>query len=88
VEIEYPFNITVHSDDLAVIYCLRALSDLSQKTGNTRKAWGGTKRKDWERSGHRVTFHFSDPTYRTEFVNDAKRLLDDRWTEVSRTPEK
>ena len=32
-----------------------------EETGNNNIPWGGTKDKDWERDGHEVTFHFSDP---------------------------
>ncbi len=48
---DHRFSITVHTDDVAILYCLRALADYSQETGNTRIAWGGTKREDWERDG-------------------------------------
>lgn len=61
---DHKFSITVQSDDLAVINCLRALSKYSQKTGNNNIPWGRTKDLDWEKKGHEVTFHFSDPRYR------------------------
>lgn len=65
----------MHSDDLAVIGCLRALSQHSQATGNARIPWGGTKRSDWEAASHRVTFRFSSPDYRNDFVQHVSRLL-------------
>src|ERR1700742_4447840 len=71
----HKFSITIHTDDLAVVYCLRALAAYSQKTGQTMIAYGNTTEKDWEKDGHRVTFHFSDPNYRTELIAEAKRLL-------------
>ena len=37
---EHHYSLTVHTADLAVLYCLRALADYAQKTGNTRIAWG------------------------------------------------
>jgi len=72
---DHHFSITVYTDDLAILYCLRALADYSQKTGNTRITWGGTKKEDWERDGRSVTFRFSKPAYRAKFVNEADRVL-------------
>lgn len=72
---DHKFSITVQSDDLAVINCLRALSKYSQKTGNNNIPWGRTKDRDWEKKGHEVTFHFSDPRYRDGFGLEATRLL-------------
>jgi hypothetical protein len=39
---DYRFSITVHTDDRAVVNCLRALSQISQQQGNVRIPWGGT----------------------------------------------
>jgi hypothetical protein len=58
------FSITIHTDDLAVVGCLRALAKFSQKTGNNQIPWGGTKDRDWRRDGRRVTFRFSAAQYR------------------------
>lgn len=71
----YKFSVTVRSDDLAVVNCLRALSEFSQKSGNNRIPWGGTKDADWKRDGHSVTFRFTTPEYRAGFLAEAKRLL-------------
>ena len=56
---DHHYSITVQSDDLAVINCLRSLADFSQKTGNKRIAWGGTTDQAWRRSGNEVTFRFT-----------------------------
>lgn len=71
----YRFSITIHSDDLAVVNCLRALSQFSQRSGNNRIPWGGTKDADWNRDKHSVTFRFTTPEYRAGFLSEAKRLL-------------
>jgi hypothetical protein len=71
----YRFSITIHTDDLAVVNCLRALAQYSQKTGNVRIPWGGTKKSDWERDGHTVTFSFSKSEYREGFIEEIGRLL-------------
>ena len=79
----YRFSATIFSDDLATIYCLRALSKFSQKSGNNQIPWGGTKDKAWATGGHRVRFHFSDPRYREYFRAEATRLLPiGSWAEV------
>lgn len=44
---DHKFSVTIHTDDLAVVNCLRALSKFSQKTGNNNIPWGDTKDKDW-----------------------------------------
>jgi len=80
---DHHFSITVHTDDVAILYCLRALADYSQETGNTRIAWGGTKREDWERDGRSVTFRFSKPEYRVKFSDEAVRVLPTKsWQKV------
>lgn len=71
----YRFSVSVFSDDLAVINCLRALSQFSQETGNNRIPWGGTKDSDWERDKHHVTFRFTCREYREGFRSEVRRLL-------------
>jgi len=83
---DYKFSITIHSDDLAVVNCLRALSQYSQKTGNNRIPWGGTKDNDWKQNSNSVTFRFSQPEYREGFITELRRLLPDNlWVERSRS---
>ena len=72
---KYKFSVTVHSDDLAIVNCLRAIAEFSQKTGNNRIPWGGTKDRNWKRDGACVTFRFTMPDYRAGFLVEIKRLL-------------
>ena len=72
---DFHYSITVQTDDLALVGCLRALSQYAQATGNARIPWGGTKREDWVEAKHHVTFHFSSREYREQFVHHARRLL-------------
>jgi hypothetical protein len=58
---QYKFSTTIHCDDLAVVHCLRSLGQFSQKIGNARVPWGGTKEVDWKSDGHKVTFIFPLP---------------------------
>ena len=82
----YKYSITIYTDDLALVGCLRALSKFGQRTGNNNIPWGGTKDKDWRRDKKRVTFRFSCPDYRDGFVSEIRRLLpEDLWQEVQRS---
>jgi hypothetical protein len=83
---KYKHSITIQTDDLAVVNCLRALSQYSQKTGNNRITWGNTKDSDWKRDEHCVTFRFTSPQYREGFLAEAKRLLPSGlWKEYKRS---
>jgi len=83
---DYKFSITIRTDDLAVVNCLRALSQYSQKTGNNRIPWGGTKDTDWKQNDNAVTFRFSQPEYREGFIDELKRLLPPNlWSESERS---
>jgi len=80
---DYKFSVTVHTDDLAVLYCLRGLTMHCQATGNARIPWGGTKRNDWQRDEHRVTFHFQQ-VYREHFLRETERLFpNDLWKKTA-----
>ena len=72
---KYRFSITISSNDLAVINCLRSLAQFRQKTENNRIPWGGTKDKDWLSNNKQVTFHFSSIDYRELFVAEINRLF-------------
>jgi hypothetical protein len=83
---DYRFSVTLHTDDRAVVNCLRAFSQISQLTGNVRIPWGGTKDADWERDAHEVSFRFTSPAYRQAFIDLAERVLrSDLWQEVRRS---
>jgi hypothetical protein len=80
VNSDHRFSVTVHSDDLAVIGCLRALAKFAHATGNNNIPWGNTKDSHWKAAGNRVTFHFTSPVYRKNFADHAGRLLlQDSW---------
>lgn len=82
----YRFSFTIASNDLAVVNCLRSLSQFSQKSGNNRICWGGTKDADWRRDGNRVTFRFSSAVFRAGFLGEVERLLpSELWRETARS---
>ncbi len=72
---QYRFSITIHTEELAVVNCLRALSQFSQKTENNRIPWRGTKDKDWQRDGKKVTFRFNKRDYRDGFIAVIEQVL-------------
>lgn len=81
---DHHYSIQVQTDDLAILYCLRSLADYSQKSGNTRIAWTGTTKDNWQRDNQKVKFHFSQLNYRENFINEANRILPERsWKVVS-----
>src|SRR5437667_11603879 len=82
---DYKYSVTINSDDASLVAALRGLAWYSQRTGNKQIAWGGTKARDWEKSGHRVTFRFNSEIYRNEFLHDAARLFPDGWTEIDQS---
>ncbi len=82
----YKYSITIQANDLAVVNCLRSLSQYSQKTGNNRITWGNTKDSDWEKGNHCVTFRFSEQEYREGFISEINRLLPKQlWEEYGRS---
>lgn len=72
---DFHYSITILTEDLAVLHCLRALSVFAQKEGNKRIPFGGSKESDWLRHHHQVTFHFTAKSFRTDFEREASRLL-------------
>jgi hypothetical protein len=73
--LHHRFSVTIHTDDRAIVGCLRALAEFSQKYGNNKIPCDDTKDEDWNREGHRVTFRFSTAQYRDGLIAEAKRLL-------------
>ena len=72
---DYKFSVTIQSDDIALVHCLRALADFSQKDGNQRIAWEGRGEDDWKLAGEQATFRFTTPDFRGGFLREAGRLL-------------
>jgi len=80
------FSITCHSDDLAVVHCLRALCEFAERSVLGQIAWGGTGAEAWRAHGNRITPRFSDPAFRDAFVTAATDVLQPGlWAEVQRS---
>jgi hypothetical protein len=82
----YRFSVTCHTEDKAVMYCLRALAHFAEHHAQKNIAWGGTDDESWQRDGNRITLRFTDPAFRQIFRDVADDLLGGRW-EVTSTSE-
>jgi hypothetical protein len=78
----FHYSITIHTDDIVVLGCLRAICQHAQGEKNVRIAWGGTKKTEWEQANHLATFRFTAPEKREDFIHHAKRLLKGLWRQV------
>ena len=65
------FTATLSARDLALIECLRALADFSQRNISRESA----AERDWRAAGQKVTFGFSRELDRDLFLNEVRRLL-------------
>src|SRR5262245_59199699 len=78
----FHYSIECHSDDLPVIYCLRAIAVFAERHPQDKITHGGTGDDDWEAHDHRITLRFTHPEYRKVFRDVANDLLSDRWDET------
>jgi hypothetical protein len=81
--VAFNYRVTVHTDDIDVLFALRGLAHGSQKKGTVNASWGGTGEAEWRAANQKVTFKFSDPRYRVAFLDKGNRLLPSLWTKVS-----
>ena len=71
----YKYSITIYTEDLTVIHCMRGLAHFSQGDGYKQIAWSGTTETDWMKGDYCVTYRFTKQEYRTFFQSEAERLL-------------
>jgi len=80
------FSVTVFTDDLAVVHCLRSLCEYAEEGVRGQIGWGGTTKSNWVKNGNQITLRFSNPSFREVFLAKAKSLLaPNSWYEVSRS---
>jgi hypothetical protein len=80
----YRFTATLLITEAAVLHCLRGLSHWAQRgEPNQQIAWGGCGEKDWQSRGGQVTFRFTSPERRSEWLERAAQLLGARWTLIN-----
>lgn len=68
---DHQFSATLSTRDLALVGCLRALADFSQRNASAES----TEERDWRVAGQQVTFGFSTALDRDLFKNEVRRLL-------------
>jgi hypothetical protein len=78
----FKYSITCHTDDVAVMYCLRALQYYSENDPKRQIGFGGAGDDEFFRDDHRITLRFTQPEYRKSFVEHANRLFRDKWDQV------
>ncbi len=81
---EFRFSLTVRTDDLALVHCLRALCHYCEASSHKAAGTAGAKQSDWDDGGHRVVFRFSTHGCRTMFHEQLERLFPrDLWKIVA-----
>jgi hypothetical protein len=68
---DHQFSATLSSRDLALVGCLRALADFSQRNLSRES----TEERNWRAAGQKVTFGFPTALDRDLFKNEVSRLL-------------
>ena len=79
---QYRYSITVETQDDAVLFCLRALWQYAERhplPPDTELATTG----EWRLGDGRITFRFSNPYNRGDFLGEATRLLAGKWTRLA-----
>ena len=79
----FRFSATCHTEDLAVLHCLRALCQFAEQGRKPQIGWGGTGEREWRLNSCKIIFRFTATAYRERFNEEANRLLSKRWRLVA-----
>jgi len=80
---EYRYSITVETQDDAVLFCLRALWQYAERHPVPPRAHELTTTDEWRLGDGRITFRFSNPYNRGDFLGEATRLLAGKWIRLA-----
>jgi hypothetical protein len=80
----FTFSVSVQSGDFFMISGMRGLAWRCQSEINRQIAVKGTTEPNWKRNGNKAIFFFTSPSNRELFVEQARRLFQSGWKEVSR----
>ena len=81
---QYRYSITVETQDDAVLFCLRALWQYAERHPLHAERRGDRDDRRMRGSGDgRITFRFSNPYNRGDFLGEATRLLAGKWTRIA-----
>jgi len=76
----YHYSATFHTDDEAVLHCLRALCQWAQRDERSPNiGWGGTGKAQWQAQGNKATLRFTSGKRRKEWIEKARVLLPSQW---------
>jgi hypothetical protein len=77
---QFRYSLTVTTQDSAVLYCLRALWHYAEEHDSPPNAVTLTPPSESQSDQDgTVTFRFSDPRHRSDFLGEATRLLAGKW---------
>jgi hypothetical protein len=79
---QFRYSITVETQDDAVLFCLRALWQYAEREPHPSPVLGLTSMGEWRTSDGQITFRFSNPYNRADFLGEATRLLAGKWTRL------
>lgn len=80
---QFPFSLTVETQDRAVLFCLRGLCANVEQDADWATALAEASVDAWTKAEGCVTFRFSAPRHRSAFLGDATRLLAGKWMRVA-----
>ena len=78
----FRYSITLETQDDAVLFCLRALWQYAERHPMPPTTRDLTVTGEWRLGDGRVTFRFSNPYNRGDFLGEATRLLAGKWTRL------
>jgi hypothetical protein len=79
---QFRYSLTVQTQDDAVLFCLRALWQYAEREPELTPAVGHSSTGDWRNADGQITFRFSNPYNRSDFLGEATRLLAGKWTRL------
>lgn len=79
----YRYSVTILTRRREVLAALRGLSFAAQRKISPYPTWAGTSEDAWEKHHHHARFHFTDPVFRSEFLEWATDLIKPgSWTRI------
>jgi hypothetical protein len=75
----FRFSVSIHCNDFPLIAAMRGLAWFCQPEICRQTSVFGTKEGDWQREGHKVSFHFTSDGNRQKFINECRRLFPPSW---------
>jgi hypothetical protein len=84
----FHFSVTIQSDELFMVSALRGLARQCQPQINRQMAVAEASNDKWKRDQGEVTFYFTSPSNRAEFLREATLLFATGWEKMSRDDRK